>query len=73
VSNELHIAPSDEFPSTIASREVEKLETSTERFLSMPALAEHYGVNVRKVKTWREKGWQRDRVGRKRDPYEVAA
>jgi excisionase family DNA binding protein len=47
-------------------------QTAASRFLSKSALAEHYGVSERTVRTWREKGLPGVRVGRE-VLYEVAA
>ena len=38
-------------------------ERAYPRFLSKKALAEHYGVQERTIKTWREKGMPGVRVG----------
>jgi hypothetical protein len=66
VSNELHmaVALSDEFLSELASCVIAKLDRPRERFPSKPALASHYGVSERTIKTWREKGLPGVRVGR---------
>jgi hypothetical protein len=66
VSDELHmsVALSDEFVAELASHVMAQLERSRQRFLSKPALAAHYGVSVRTIKTWREKGLPGVRVGR---------
>jgi hypothetical protein len=66
LSSQLHmtVAPSDEFLSEIASRVLARLERPRARFLSKPALADHYGVSERTIKTWREKGLPGIRVGR---------
>lgn len=58
------VALSDEFLSEVASRVVAQLERPTQRFLSKRALAEHFGVSERTIKTWREKGLPGVRVGR---------
>jgi hypothetical protein len=48
-----------------AAAQVSEIQRSSERrFLSKSALAEHYGVVPRTVKTWREKGCPALRVGR---------
>ena len=55
----------------LAERAAELVDTRR-RFLSKPALAEHYGVNERTIRTWREKGLPGHRCGRE-VMYEVAA
>jgi hypothetical protein len=47
----------------IADRVVELL-APRQRFLSKPALAMHYGVSERTIRTWRERGLPGVRVGR---------
>ena len=42
----------------------EQTTSTPRRFLSKAALAEHYGVSERTVRTWREKGLPGIRVGR---------
>lgn len=49
-----------------------ELVDSRRRFLSKPALAEHYGVSERTIRTWREKGLPGYRCGRE-VMFEVAA
>jgi hypothetical protein len=49
-----------------------ELVDSRRRFLSKPALAGHYGVSERTIRTWREKGLPGYRCGRE-VMYEVAA
>ena len=56
---------SDEFFDAVAARVAERMRVAPERrFLSKLALAEHYGVAPRTVKTWREKGCPAHKVGR---------
>jgi hypothetical protein len=64
---------SDEFVAALAER-VRALEPDQpqRRFLSKRALAEHYGISERTVKTFREKGLPGVRVGRE-VLYDVAA
>jgi Helix-turn-helix domain len=66
MSNELQmtVALPDALLSEIASRVMAQLERPRARFLSKPALADHYGVSERTIKTWREKGLPGVRVGR---------
>ena len=66
MSSELRMAVAlpDELLSEIASRVMAQLERPRARFLSKPALADHYGVSARTIKTWREKGLPGVRVGR---------
>jgi hypothetical protein len=54
-------------PDTIVERIAERaaeLAASRRRFLSKPALAAHYGISERTVRTWRERGLPGIRVGR---------
>ena len=53
------------FIEAIAERVLERLRQAPERrLLSKSALASHYGVKPRTVKTWREKGCPALHVGR---------
>jgi hypothetical protein len=69
----LDIPLSDEFVAALAER-IRVLEPAQleRRFLSKRALAGHYGVSERTVKTWREKGLPGVRVGRE-VMYDIAA
>lgn len=60
---ELAFTLPDELVERIAERAA-ALVDSRRRFLSKTALAEHYGVAERTVRTWREKGLPGVRVGR---------
>jgi Helix-turn-helix domain len=53
------------------ARELGLLAEPTPKLLTQEALAEHYGVPVRSVRTWREKGLPGHKVG-KRVLYDVA-
>jgi predicted transcriptional regulator len=44
--------------------EIAKRAREHRRYLSKPALAKHYGVEERTIKTWREKGLPGVRVGK---------
>lgn len=55
----------------IATQAAELVDTRR-RFLSKPALAAHYGVSERTIRTWREKGLPGRRCGRE-VMYEIAA
>jgi hypothetical protein len=48
----------------VSARVSESQRSPERRLLSKSALAEHYGVAPRTVKTWREKGCPALRVGR---------
>lgn len=66
----LSVALSEEVIEAIASRAAELIDTRR-RYLSKSALAEHYGVTERTIRTWREKGLPGVRVGRE-VMYEIA-
>jgi hypothetical protein len=54
-------------PEAVIERIAERaatLATTRHRFLSKPALAAHYGVSERTIRTWRERGLPGIRVGR---------
>lgn len=54
-------------PETLVERVAERaaeLVAARPRFLSKAALAAHYGVSVRTIRTWRERGLPGYRVGR---------
>jgi phage terminase Nu1 subunit (DNA packaging protein) len=64
---------SDDFIAALAERVKAHVPDQPERrFLSKKALAEHYGVSERTIKTFREKGLPGVRVGRE-VLYDVAA
>ncbi len=67
----LSVGVPEEVIEAIASRAAELIDTRR-RFLSKTALAEHYGVGERTIRTWREKGLPGVRVGRE-VMYEVEA
>jgi hypothetical protein len=55
----------DALTRAVADRVLEELDRAPQRrFLSKQAIAQHYGVGLRTVKTWREKGCPALRVGR---------
>jgi hypothetical protein len=67
----LSLALPDEIIEAIAARAAELVD-ARRRFLSKAALAAHYGVSERTVRTWREKGLPGVRVGRE-VMYEIDA
>jgi hypothetical protein len=63
MSKSLALMLPDEIVERIAERAA-KLAAAQPRFLSKTALAAHYGVKERTIRTWRERGLPGVRVGR---------
>jgi hypothetical protein len=63
MSETLVVELPDALVATIAARAAE-LVANRPRFLSKSALAAHYGVSERTIRTWRERGLPGVRVGR---------
>jgi hypothetical protein len=63
VSEALLVELPDALVVSIAERAAE-LVAARPRFLSKTALAEHYGVSERTIRTWRERGLPGIRCGR---------
>jgi hypothetical protein len=61
----LSLAFPDDFIAALAERVGTHVPAQLERrFLSKRAVAEHYGISERTIKTWRERGLPGVRVGR---------